>query len=231
MIRLSCDEQFLRRRAVSATLVRNLMCTSTLPWEASAMQAQQISSKVSIGILIAGALVAPLSVIAQDAVKACALLTPEDLSIVGIRVTAKGLFPDDSVLLKKGQITGLVTDLRMDQCTSAMDANFAAFPVRWSVATAKEAIDKKTWDQMNVALDAEEKKQPDPAAKAIKIDGVDCETFSWLEKKAGKRIYAINCGALKGKRLASLEFAHSDSTKLPPALAVKQLLDKLLGRL
>lgn len=175
--------------------------------------------------------VLPWPAIAQDGVKACALLTRDEVASAGVSVTARGLMPDEPVVLKKGSLPGIVTDMRMDQCTTEMAAGYAAFPARWSVASTKEALDKKAWDKMNEALSEGEKKEPDPAQKAVNIDGVDCETFSWPEKKGGKRIYAISCSAFKGKRVVSLEFAQTDKSKLPSAKTTKQLLDVMLKRL
>lgn len=181
-------------------------------------------------ILVVSFLAVPWPAVAQEGVKVCALLTREEVSSAGAVVTAR-LMADEPVMLKKGSLPGIVTDMRMDQCTTEMAAAYAAFPARWSVASTKEALDKKAWDKMNEALSEGEKKEPDPAQKAVNIEGVDCENFSWLEKKGGKRIYAVNCSALKGKRMVSLEFAQADKGKLPSAKTTKQLLDVMLKRL
>jgi hypothetical protein len=182
-------------------------------------------------ILAVSFLLLPWPATAQEGVKVCSLLTRDEVASAGATVTSRGLMADEPVMLKKGSLPGIVTDVRMDQCTTEMAASYAAFPARWSVASTKEALDKKTWDKMNEALSEGEKKEPDPAQKAVNIEGVDCDTYSWLEKKGGKRIYTVNCTALKGKRIVSLEFAQADKAKLPSAKATKQLLDVMLKRL
>ncbi len=182
-------------------------------------------------LVVVSSLAIPWPAIAQEGVKICSLLTREEVASAGAAVTSRGLMADEPAMLKKGSLPGIVTDMRMDQCTTEMAGGYAAFPARWSVASTKEALDKKTWDKMNEALSEGEKKEPDPAQKAVTIEGVDCETFSWLEKKGGKRIYAVGCTALKGKRMVSLEFAQADKGKLPSAKATKQLLDVMLKRL
>ncbi|MEK6639904.1 MAG: hypothetical protein AABZ17_04455, partial [Nitrospirota bacterium] len=141
-----------------------------------------------------------------------------------------GLFPDDSVSLKKGSVPGLITDMQMEQCTSEIATHDTDFPVRWSVATTKDPIDKKAWDKMADALDQDKEGKADDSERRLIIEGIDCETFSWPEK-SGKHIYAVSCTAHKGARHVTLEFAHTDRAKLLPAKTVKQLLDKMLARL
>jgi hypothetical protein len=170
------------------------------------------------------------TVAAYDATKVCALLTPQELMAAGIAITAQGLMPDESLFLKKGELPGLVTDLQIDECTSEMAVEYTAFPVRWSVGTAKDPIDKKTWDKMAEAIGQDEKEGADHPDQRFTIEGVDCEMFSWPEK-AGKRTYAMNCTGQKGTRYVTLEVAHADRAKLLPAKTVKQLLDKMLARL
>ena len=126
-----------------------------------------MKSSVRFELILALSLwVLPWPAIAQDGVKACALLTRDEVASAGVSVTARGLMPDEPVVLKKGSLPGIVTDMRMDQCTTEMAAGYAAFPARWSVASTKEALDKKAWDKMNESLSEGEKKEPDPAQKA-----------------------------------------------------------------
>jgi hypothetical protein len=113
---------------------------------------------------------------ASDSFKVCALLTREELAAAGVAIA--GLFPDDPVSLKKDSMPGLITDMQAHECTSEMATQYTAFPVSWSVATTKDLIDKKAWDQMSRALDEDEKQSGDPAERQFTIDGVDCETFS-----------------------------------------------------
>lgn len=170
---------------------------------------------------------------AQPSLKVCSLLSKEDLLTAGIAVTARGLFADDPVTLKKGSLPGLSTDMRLEQCTSEMSGQFAAFPVRWSVATARDAMDRKAWKQMLEALDKGEEKDKNasPDDKSTRVGDADCENFSWLEKKNGPRIFAVNCGTTTARQQLTLEFAHRDKTKLPSVNKTKELLDKMLGRL
>ena len=170
------------------------------------------------------------SVAAYDFTKVCGLLTPQELMAAGIAITAQGLMPDESLFLKKGELPGLITDVQIDECTSEMAVEYVAFPVRWSVGTTKDPIDKKAWDKMADALGQDEKDGADHAEQHFTIEGVDCERFSWLEK-AGKRTYAMSCTGHKGTRHVTLEVAHVDQAKLLPAKTVKQLLDKMLARL
>lgn len=179
----------------------------------------------ALAVLVLG--VSP-SFAASDSTKVCALLTREELMTAGVVIT--GLFPDDSVSLKKGSVPGLITDIQIDQCTGEMAAHYTAFPVRWSVGTTKDPIDKKAWEKMADTLDQDEKESAGDSEQRLTIEGTDCETFSWPEK-AGKHIYAVNCGALKGVHHVTLEFAHTDRSKLLPAKTVKRLLDKMLARL
>lgn len=188
------------------------------------MKLQWLAS-TAVAMLVIG--VAP-SFAALDSTKICALLTREELAATGVAIT--GLFPDDSVSLKKDSVPGLITDMQMDQCTSEMAAHDTAFPVRWSVATTKDPIDKKAWDKMADALDQDEKEKADDSERRLIIEGIDCETFSWPEK-SGKHIYAVSCTAHKSTRHVTIEFAHTDRAKLLPAKTVKQLLDKMLTRL
>jgi hypothetical protein len=120
--------------------------------------------------------------------------------------------------------------MQMDQCTSEMASHDTAFPVRWSVTTTKDPIDKKAWDKMADALDQDENEKADDSERQLIIEGIDCETFSWPEK-SGKHIYAVSCTAHKSTRHVTIEFAHADRTKLLPAKTVKRLLDKMLTRL
>ncbi len=172
----------------------------------------------------------PWSVDAFDSTRVCGLLTPQELKAVGITLTTQGLMPTDPVFVKKGEAPGVTTDIRVDSCSNEMAVEYAAFPVSWSVVTAKDRIDKKAWDNMAEALDDQEKKGTDPSAQQFVIDGVDCETMSWPEK-AGKRIYAVSCTGHKEFSHVTLEFAHRERTKLLAAKSVKQLLDKMLARL
>lgn len=176
------------------------------------------------------ALGASPSFAASGATKICALLTREELMAAGIAITAQGVIPDDSVSLKKGSLPGLITDIKMDQCTSEMAAHDTAFPVRWSVGTTKDPIDKKAWEKMADALDQDENESGGDSEQRLTIEGTDCETLSWPEK-SGKQIYAITCTAHKGAHHITLEFAHTDRAKLLPAKTVKRLLDKMLARL
>jgi hypothetical protein len=170
------------------------------------------------------------SVGAYDSTKVCALLTPQELTTAGITLTAQGLMAGEPQFVPKGIVPGLVTDLQANECTSEMAVEYTAFPVRWSVTTSKDRIDRATWNKMSDALDGQEKKIPDPAEQQFVIEGMDCETFSWLAK-GGKRIYAMSCTGHKEFHHVTLEFAHGDRAKLPPAKTVKQLLDKILARL
>ena len=179
----------------------------------------------ALAVLVLG--VSP-SFAASDSTKVCALLTREELMTAGVAIT--GLFPDDSVSLKEGSVPGLITDIQIDQCTSEMAAHDTAFPVHWSVGTTKDPIDKKAWEKMADTLDQDEKESAGDSEQRLSIEETDCETFSWPEK-AGKHIYAVNCGALKGVHHVTLEFAHTDRAKLLPAKTVKRLLDKMLARL
>lgn len=167
---------------------------------------------------------------AYDSAKVCGLLTPQELKTAGITLTAQGLMADEPQFVPKGTMPGLITDLQMNECASEMAVEYTAFPVRWSVTTTKDRIDRTTWNNMSDALDAQEKKIPDPAEQQFIIEGIDCETFSW-SAKAGKRVYAMSCTGHKEFHHVTLEFAHGDRAKLPPAKTVKQLLDKMLARL
>jgi hypothetical protein len=181
----------------------------------------------AVAVLMLG--VSP-SFAASNSTKVCALLTREELMATGVAITAQGLMPDDPVSLKKGSLPGLITDIKIDQCTSEMAAHDTAFPVRWSVGTTKDPIDKKAWEKMADALDQDEKESAGDSEQRLTIDGTDCETFSWPEK-AGKHIYAVSCTAHKGAHHVTLEFSHTERAKLLPAKTVKQLLDKMLARL
>jgi hypothetical protein len=181
----------------------------------------------AVAVLMLG--VSP-SFAASDSTKVCTLLTLEELMAAGIAITAQGLMPDDPVSLKKGSVPGLITDIQIDQCTSEMAAHDTAFPVRWSVGTTKDPIDKKAWEKMADALDQDEKESEGDSEQRLTIDGTDCETLSWQEK-VGKHIYAVSCTAHKGAHHVTLEFSHTDRTKLLPAKTVKRLLDKMLARL
>jgi hypothetical protein len=164
-------------------------------------------------------------------IKVCSLLTPSEIASVGVKISANALIVDGPTPLKKGAIPGLSTDLLMYQCTGEFSKNFAAFLVRWDLALAKDALDKKAWKKLNETLDNGEKKDPGSNEKLTVISGTECSEFSWAEKKGGKRIYAVNCGEIKGKQMVSLEFANDDQKKLPSVSQVKQLLDKMLARL
>jgi hypothetical protein len=177
------------------------------------------------------ALLVPFAAAAQSPLKICSLLTPSELSAAGVTSGSVKLFPDDSAALKKGSVPGLTVDLRLEQCTTEYSTSVAAIPVRWSVITAPGPIDKAAWSKLLKAMDSDDKKKPDPTDKAVKVDGVDCEVFSWRADKGGKQVHAVNCASQKGARYVDLEIAQSDRAKLPSANAVKQLLDKMLSRL
>ena len=163
-----------------------------------------------------------------DSTKVCTLLTREELAANGVAIT--GLFPDDSVSIKKGSVPGfLLPDMQMDQCTSEMAAHYMAFPARWSVATTKDPIDKKAWEQMADALDQDKKGSADYSEQRLTIEGIDCYTFSGPID--GKRVYEVGCSAFKSNHSVTLEFAQIDKAKLPPVKTVKRLLDKMLTRL
>ncbi|THJ16407.1 MAG: hypothetical protein CAF42_014725 [Nitrospira sp. CG24B] len=181
-----------------------------------------------ISTVVAAIILSPsLSLALSDSLKICTLLTREELASVGVAVT--GLFPDDSASLKKGSLPGLITDMQMDQCTSEMAGQYTAFPVRWSVSTTKDPIDKKAWEQMADALDQNEKKSAGDSEQRLTIEGIDCSTFSGPMN--GKQIYEVGCTAFKSNHSVTLEFAQIDKAKLPPAKTVKRLLDKILSRL
>ena len=181
----------------------------------------------ALAVLVLG--VSP-SFAASNSTKVCDLLTHEELMAAGVAITAQGLMPDHPVSLKKGSLPGLITDVEIEQCTSEMAAHYTAFPVRWSVGTTKDPIDKNAWEKMADALDQDEKESADDSEQRLTIDGTDCETFSWPEK-AGKHIYEVSCTAHKGAHHVTLEFTHAERAKLLPAKTVKQLLDKMLARL
>ncbi len=180
----------------------------------------------SVTVLVLGV---SSSFAASDSTKVCALLTREELMAAGVAITAQGLMPDDPVSLKKGSLPGLITDIQIDQCTSEMAAQYTAFPVRWSVGTTKDPIDKKAWEKMADALDQDEKKSAGDSEQRLTTEGIDCYTFSGPMN--GKQIYEVGCTAFKSNHSVTLEFAQIDKAKLPPAKTVKQLLDKMLARL
>jgi hypothetical protein len=173
----------------------------------------------------------PVAATAQTGVaKVCNLLTKEELAAVGVAI--KQLLPDDSVSLKKGQIPGLTLDVRMEQCTSPTTAATVIFPVRWSVVSVQQPMDKQAWKKLAEAIGADdEKKTPDPEAKDFSIGTAECATYSWIQSKGAKRISLLQCADVKERQQASVEFAHTDRSKLPSPQQVKQLLDKLLSRL
>lgn len=168
------------------------------------------------------------SVAAPDSTKICALLTRDELAGAGVAVT--GLFPDDSVLIKKGSVPGFsLPDMQMEGCGSEIGAHYMTLPVRWSVATTKDPIDKKAWKQMADALDRDKKGSADDSElQLMTIEGIECHTVSWPID--GKRIYEVGCGTIKNNQAIELVFGQIDKAKLPPAKTVKRLLDKMLAR-
>ncbi|MBH0202281.1 MAG: hypothetical protein HP496_08305 [Nitrospira sp.] len=183
-------------------------------------------------LMVVSALVASASpgVAGYDSAMVCALLTPQELAAAGIAITAQGLMPDESLFLKKGELPGLITDVQIDECTSEMAVEYPAFPIRWSVGTSKDPMDRKAWDKMVEALGQGTRESAEHVEQRFTIEGVDCETFSWSDK-TGKQTYAMSCTGHKGIRHVTLEVAHLDRTKLLPVKAVKQLLDKMFARL
>jgi hypothetical protein len=162
--------------------------------------------------------------------KVCDLLTKAELSAAGL--TVDRLLPDYPAFVKKGSVPGVNVDSRIDQCLPSTALEDGTFPVRWSVFTLAEPLDKKRWQQLAEAMEAKEPKAvADPSLREFRIGDSDCETRTWYLNKTAKPILVVSCTEGKGRYQVSVEVTHRDPRKLVSPEKVKLLLDRILGRL
>lgn len=171
----------------------------------------------------------PIPAWAQTPIKACQLLSASDLAIAGTRFAGK-LFDDDSTLIRKGELPGIGFDLQIDQCHSEVGAH-GIVPVRLSLAQTRDAISRRGWEDLNRALDKDEKPSKGVISEALKVDGNDCEYLSWPTRASGTRIHQIGCTAYLARHLVTLEFNDFDRAKLPSAQTVSSLLGRSVARI
>lgn len=151
----------------------------------------------------------------------CSLLTPAELSSVGVVLSRQGLMPDDGGTVTRKMVPALPADLRMEACTSEYDAAIGDIAVRFSVMTASISLGRAGWDAVDKALDDGESPPP---STVTRIGETICEQITQPSKEKGRTVSSLACHLARGARFYTIEFAQREASRLPAPARAAALL-------
>jgi hypothetical protein len=151
----------------------------------------------------------------------CALLTPAELTAVGVTLTSQGLMPDEDGTVTRAMLPGLPADLTVAQCTSEYVKSIGDVSVRFGVMTASSALDRAGWEAVDKALD--DGSTPPPSTVS-RVGDVVCEQITQASRERGQSVSSLACHLARGARFYTLEVAQRDASRLPTPASVASLL-------
>jgi hypothetical protein len=170
--------------------------------------------------------------LAQQGIKACGLITPAELAMLGTRSTAK---PEGTLLpVKKGE-GGAPADLTMSVCAHPGSGEWDG--ANLTVISAKQRVTEK---QLNTWLDSDRDASKSVAQRnERKIGQSLCSTATVPARteKAGATVTRIptqlvtSCSRFIGERFVSLDVVQVDKALAAKPEAVNQVLEKVVERL
>ena len=166
---------------------------------------------------------------AQTATDPCRAVTVADVAVTGAKQVTK-LEYDPGSVLNKAAVPGLPTDLRTDQCIGPiLDSNAVTF--RLSVLRARDSLDGAGWAKVDKALD-DEKRGANDTRQLPKLGAIECDEHRWDGGSKAKPVplFETYCSSLSAERQVVVSFEHHDKAQIPPAAAIKALLEKVLSR-
>ena len=175
---------------------------------------------------------AATELVAQQGIKACGLVTPAEISSLGIRSGAK---PEGTTVpVKKGE-GGAPTDMAMSVCAHAGSGTWDG--ANLTVISAKERVTEK---QLNAWLDSDREagKGNSPRGEQ-KVGQALCSTANVPARtdKAGATVtkipaqYVASCSRFAGERFISIDVVQVDRSLAPKLETMSDVLEKAIARL